>query len=57
MAHYIELSNAINEILDKTNESNSFKKRLTQLIYNSMEDSYRDDDIVELIDLLDGKEE
>ena len=57
MMQYSELSDAIKEVLNKANESDSFKKRLTQLIENSMEDSYRDDDIVALIEMLNKKEE
>lgn len=51
-----ELNRATEEVLLTINESEVFKERLKSLITNAMEDSYLDDDILAIINLM-GREE
>lgn len=51
-----ELNKAIEEILFTVNESEEFKRRLKSLIANAMEDSYLDDDILAIINLMNKEE-
>jgi hypothetical protein len=52
MEKYSELTEAVKEVLEVSEESEEFKRRLNRLIDNAMKDSYRDDDIFALMNLL-----
>ncbi len=47
-----ELHEAIEIILGQAEEDEEFKQRLKQLIYNYINNSYSDDDIHDVIDLV-----
>lgn len=51
-----ELNKAIDEVLLTVTESRIFKERLKTLIANAMEDSYLDDDILAIINLMEREE-
>lgn len=51
-----ELNKAIEEVFLKVNENEEFKRRLKRLIANAMEDSYLDDDILAIINLMEKEE-
>lgn len=51
-----ELSEAIEEVFINVNEGKDFKKRLKRLIANAMEDSYLDDDILAIMNLMEKEE-
>lgn len=48
-----ELNKAVDEIFLTIDESEEFKRRLKRLIANAMEDSYLDDDILAVINLME----
>lgn len=52
MPKHQELEQAINYVLMDSDESDLFKRMLTALILNSLEDSYLDEDLKEVIDLV-----
>ena len=52
MSLYLELSDAIREVIDSSPESVEFKQRFSKLIENYFDNSYQDSDISELIDLV-----
>ncbi|WP_158625500.1 hypothetical protein [Exiguobacterium sp. SH0S7] len=47
-----ELNEAIEEIFEKIEESEEFKRRAKHLINNAMLDSYYDDDVLSVINLM-----
>ena len=47
-----ELNEAIEELFQEIEESDEFKRRVKRLIDNAMKDSYLDDDIIAVIDLM-----
>jgi hypothetical protein len=51
MKLYKELSEAISETIEVTQESDEFKTRLSKLIENYFENSYTDRDINEVIEM------
>lgn len=52
MTKHQELEQAINNVLMDCDESDVFKRMLTALILNSLEDSYLDEDLKEVIELV-----
>ena len=52
MGKNIELNEAIEEIFEKIDESEEFKRRAKHLIKNAMLDSYLDDDVLNVINLM-----
>ncbi|GGC97898.1 hypothetical protein [Pontibacillus salipaludis] len=46
------LYEALNEVLSELNETNDFKERLEHLVRNTMEDTYHEDDILAVIELI-----
>lgn len=57
MKLYDELSSAVKETLDSTNESMEFKSRFEKLIENYFDDSYTERDINEVISQISIPEE
>ncbi|MCY7949368.1 MULTISPECIES: hypothetical protein [Bacillus] len=47
-----ELNEAIEELFREIDENDEFKRRVKRLIDNAMKDSYLDDDILAVIDLM-----
>lgn len=47
-----ELNTAIEEVFINIDENDEFKRRLKRLIDNAMKDSYIDDDVLSVINLM-----
>lgn len=56
MSLYYELSTSIEEVMNRVEETPEFKKRLSKLIENYFDNSYQDNDISELIELVEAEE-
>lgn len=48
-----ELNEAIEEVLQEIKESEEFKRRVKRLINNALQETYHDDDILSVIDLME----
>ncbi|WP_176461629.1 hypothetical protein [Anaeromicrobium sediminis] len=57
MAVYLELKEAIENIVQEIEETNEFKRSFSKLIENFLDNSYRDDDIREVLNLVSLKGE
>lgn len=52
MVLYLELKESIENAVQEMEESNEFKRSFSKLIENFLENSYRDDDIREVLKLV-----
>ena len=57
MSLYRELASSIEETMEKADETQEFKNRLSKLIENDFDNSTLDSDISELIELVKNPEE